>query len=101
MLLSLPPSYPGPTPAEGNCWLFSQFFSKYVLFILLPEAPEPEVGAYTPKPRVSSLFPVEFLVSCAVPSGTWAGEDIAPVWVLQLSYSSSNLQLVNQPPVTW
>ena len=75
MLLSLPPSRaPSLQKAAAGFPILFQVHFVYPA----SQPPEPEVGAYTPKPWVSSLSPVEFLVSYAVPSGTWAGEDIAP-----------------------
>ena len=78
MLLSIPPSR-APSLQKATAG-FPILFQVHFVYPA-PQSPEPEVEAYILKPWVSSLFPVGFLVSCAMPSGTQAGEDMAPVWV--------------------
>lgn len=79
MKCSCPYLLPEPHPCRRQLLGF-QFFSKFVLFILLLNPLSQKWGLILPNPECPA-FPLLNLVSCAVPSGTWAGEDIAPVWV--------------------
>lgn len=52
MFLSLPPSLPGSTPAEANCWFFFSILSQVGLFFLLPKPlSQREWGFILPTPE--------------------------------------------------